>query len=105
MAELRFEIATKELGMECLIALSNLGNLGKDQELDMTVGATEIQMTEQFFTLSGSVTLTPIFQFLITFRGKFMWNVLHHSKKVSRRFIDTYYSNIEDILKLYCMQQ
>ena len=102
IAERTLETATKELGLECLIALSNLGNLSKHQEAD---GSTDIQMTEQFFTLSGSVTFTPMFQFLITFRGKFMWNILHHSKKISRRFIDTYYYNLEEIMKSFCKKQ
>ena len=105
IAEHTYETAMKELGMESLIALSNLGNLSKDQEADLSLGSTKIQMTEQFFTLSGSVTVIPVFQFLITFKGRFMWNILHHPEKVSRRFIDTYYYNLEHILKLYCLQQ
>ena len=105
IAERTLETATKELGLECLIALSNLGNISKDQEADLSQGSTKIQMTEQFFTLSGSVTVIPVFQFLITFKGRFMWNIHHDPEKVSRRFIDTYYYNLENILKLYCLQQ
>ena len=105
IAERTLETATQELGLECLIALSNLGNISKEQETDLSQGSTDIHMTEQFFTLSGPVTFTPMFQFLITFRGRFMWNILHHSKKVSRRFIDTYYYNLEDIMKSFCKKQ
>ena len=105
IAECTFETATKELGLECLIALSNLGSLSKDQEADLSQGSTDIQMTEQFFTLSGPVTFTPMFQFLITFRGRFMWNILHHSKKVSRQFIDAYYYNLEDVMISFCKKQ
>ena len=105
IAEHTYETATKELGMESLIAFSNLGNFSKDDEPDLSQGSTEIQMTEQFFTLSGSLTVIPLFQFLITFRGRFMLNILSHSEKISRKFIDTYYYNLEAILKANCMYQ
>ena len=105
IAEHKYVTATKELGMECLIALSNLGNLSKEQEPYLAQESTEIQMTEQFFTMSGFMRVIPMFQFMITFRGKFMWNILYPPERVSRRFIDTYYNNLETILVSYCMQQ
>lgn len=103
MAKGDFETLLEEIGIHPLISLSNLGNVS-GQAPDMTDGPVQIRMTEQFFTLSGvaGMTFVPMVQFLITFEGKFMWNIIHSPTKVSRNFVDKYYENLIDILKTYC---
>ena len=105
IAGCEYETALKEMRTEYIIALSNLGNLSADPEPAMTDRSTKIHMTEQFFCLSEPTTFNPFFQSMVTFRGKFMWSILHHPTKVSRKFIDIYYNNLEDILGTFCVQE
>ena len=99
------ETALKETRMDYIIALSNLGNRSTEREPSMAEGSTQIQMTEQFFSLSGPVAFNPFYQMMMTFRGKFMWNIIYHPTKISRKFIDSYYDNLENVLTSFCVQQ
>lgn len=98
--------AVKELAMDPYISLSNMGNVSGDSVPELTEGPVKLQMIEQFFSLSGLLTMTvlPFLQLLLTFEGRFMWNIVYSPKLASRKFIDTYYENLEDVIRTYCMQ-
>ena len=99
------EAALKETRLEYIIALSNLGNRSTGPEPSMVEGSTQMQMTEQFYSLSGPVAFNPFYQMMMTFRGKFMWNIMYHPTKISRKFIDSYYDNLENIHTGKCIRR
>lgn len=95
-----------ELSMNAYMGLSNVGNVSAGSAPDMTEGPVKLRMTEQFFSISGAEgsTLIPIFQPVLTFEGRFMWNVIHDPRTTSRKYVDTYYENLEDVMKTFCTE-
>ena len=54
-----FETAVKGMGLDYFIALSILGDPSVDPEPVLTEGSTQIIMTEQFVSFSGTITFNP----------------------------------------------
>ena len=82
-----------------------------------TVNATEkpmkiqspmkIQVSEQYFHLTGlaETNFCPLTQFMLTFEKKFMWNIGYNPNTVSRKFVETYLENLEDVFKSFCRDE
>lgn len=100
----RLSSVTKETGMNACLSLSNLGNISIGPQPQWTEGPMKIRLDKQFFTVTGLTELDICFliQFMATFENKFMWVVRYNLRRHSRRFVDTYLENLEEVLKTYC---
>ena len=103
----RLSDVMREMGFSPLISLSNLGNTSSGPQPHWTEGPLKIQLTEHYFSLSGISRLDfgAITQFMVTFEKKFMWNVLHYPRRHSKRFVEKYLENLEEVLKTYCVRK
>ena len=102
-----FTVMSEEMPFNCCISLSNLGNTSSGTEPEMTDGPVQIRLTEHFLSLSGigGLQFVPMIEFVVTFEGKFMLNIIYDRKKVSRMFVQTYLENLEEVLKTYCLPE
>lgn len=96
-----------EMGLPPSLFLSNLGNTSADPDVNIAEGPMKMRVTEQYFNLTGlGVTnCCPLYQFMLTFEKRFMWNISYNPKKVSRRFVQTYLETLEDVLKIFCKDE
>lgn len=95
-----------EMAMDSIISISNLGNTSAGPQPKWTEGPLKIKLIEHYFTLSGiaKFDLGALSQFMVTFEKKFMWTVVYNPMRHSKKFVDTYFENLEDVLKTYCNQ-
>ena len=102
-----FTSVMSEIGFSPYLTLSNLGDTSASTIPNMPDGATKMQLTEHYFSLTGiaSFDYYLIAQFLITFKGRFMFNVVHNPRIVSRSFVDTYLDKLDAVLRRYCLAE
>ena len=91
-----------ELGYEPWLHLTNFGIIQPNMATSGN-GSTAIKLTEQFAFASGSQerTLISLLQYLLTYEGKFHC-VFYRTPDTSRKYMETYVQNFEDVLSSYC---
>ena len=91
-----------ELGYEPWLHLTNFGTIQPSMATRGN-GSTAIKLTEQFAFASGSQerTLISLLQYLLTYEGKFHC-VFYRTPDTSKRYMETYVQNFEDVLSSYC---
>ena len=93
-----------ELGHTPDLFLSNIGKMdsntsdfiGKDSSIN-------IRISEQYFCLTGT-EFCPLIQYLLHFKGRFMYTIGFYPRRVSIRFVDTYVEYLKDVLVKYCTE-
>ena len=91
-----------ELGYEPWLHLTNFGIIQPSMATRGN-GSTAIKLTEQFAFATGSQerTLISLLQYLLTYEGKFHC-VFYRTQDTSKRYMETYVQNFEDVLSSYC---
>ena len=91
-----------ELGYEPWLHLTNFGIIQPSMATRGN-GSTAIKLTEQFAFATGSQerTLISLLQYLLTYEGKFHC-VFYRTPDTSKRYMETYVQNFEDVLSSYC---